>query len=280
MLRLLGAVAAGITLTAGFVKPSIAQEHPVQSLVWPADLAAPVGETWISPRSVGPAKDYFRAWAAQVNATAPTVDVDVKSAWPTESTIIETVVTRDGRLRSARVLRSSGIARFDAFVMEGVRASAAFPPPPVELMQGRDTVSVIGLFGATYAPKPGTETMLRGTPHASEVVLLQPHDAKAWQSFYAEFLPALQKNLVLGVPKPHAAVRLTIFLETSDSRIQATQVQGKADQAFKDAVLAHARAFASDYRTPGDRDVAPMIVTVSFDAARSSSQATELSSGR
>ena len=267
--RLVARSILAAALTAGLLAaaPAFAQEHPVQSTVWPADLVPPPGEAWIGPRSVGPAKDYFRQWTARVNSAPAQVDVPQRFAWPGASTIVETSVAADGRVQSVALLRSSGIPQFDEFVLQGVREADPFPAPPADVLGGRAAVKVVALFGAAYFGKTADGTMLRGVPHAANDVLQRTPDAKAWSSFYARFLPALQDDLLKHVPRPHAPASVAVFLETADGRIQATDIKGSAAPEFKSALLARARSFAARYETPGDRDVMPVVLPIHFDAS-------------
>ncbi len=257
----------GLALTLGAAVAAPAQEHPMQSSVWPADLAPPAGQAWITPRSSGAAKAYFRQWTARVNSAPAPANIPRDAAWPTDPAIVETLIAADGSLQRTAILRSSGLPRFDAFVLQGIRASAPFPRPPAEVLNGREAVQVVALLAAAYSGSHNDGATLQGVPHAPNDVLLAPYDAKAWKAFYAAFVPAFQDDLKRNLPPPAAPVSVAIALETADGRIDATSVKGSADPAFAAAVLARARVFAATYRTPGERDVMPLLVPVRFEAA-------------
>ena len=62
-----GAFLAALLASSG----APAQDHQVMSIVWPPDLAAPAGESWVSHRSEGAAKAWFRRWVQALNVRRP-----------------------------------------------------------------------------------------------------------------------------------------------------------------------------------------------------------------
>ncbi len=277
--RIAVVTATGCLLALAGARPGVAQEHPVQSMFWPADLAEPAGETWISDRSTGPAKQYFRQWARRVNSAASKTDVEESSAFPPNATIIEMAIDANGRARDVTILRSSGFPKFDAFILNDVASTGPFPAPSAELLQGHATVTVVGLFSAAYTGKANGGSMFVGFSHVNVDAPLAPFDPAVWKRFDARFEAALREDLARTLPKPRMPVDLTIFFEYVDEDgIDATKVsRGDNDTPFRDLALARAHEVAMHFKTPGRHVLQGFALHFHFDGVQPAARAPAVS---
>ena len=274
--RISVATATAWVLALAGAAPAMAQEHPVQSMFWPADLVEPAGEAWISDRSVGPAKQYFRQWARRVNSSAPTAGIEASSACPPEAAIIKMTIAANGQAQATTVLRSSGLPRFDAFTLANVASLGPFPVPPAELLLGRETITVVGLFSAAYTGRASEGSVFLGFSHVNVDAPLAPFDPAVWKRFDATFEAALRQDLARTLPKPRMPVDLTIFFEFVDEDgIDATKVfRGDNDPRFRDLALARAHEVAMQFKTPGRHVLQGFALHFHFDGARPATPAS------
>lgn len=71
----------------------------------------------------------------------------------TWTTRVQFVIGPDGRLISARVLKESGLHRFDLAAVQAFRDAAVFPNPPREMMSKDGTIKIDYAFSVRWDPQ-------------------------------------------------------------------------------------------------------------------------------
>ena len=265
-----GAVLSGLLAATN----AAAQDHPVMSAVWPADLVGPAQESWVTDRSTGAAKTYFRLWAASVTASLPKIPIDARFAYPATASIVKATIDSQGRPKALALVRSSGIEAFDAFALQDLRSVGSFAPPPGEVLQGRETIDVVAQFGAMYYRLSDDRKQLIGVPRVVVDAPARPYDAAAWKQF-EQTLAARVREVVEREPsKPRTVTDLTLVFEYGDGVISGVKIlRATGDPEFGDRVLARARGVAAQLKMPDRSSLSGMALQFHFDPAPSAAAA-------
>ncbi len=267
------AIAGACVLGAFASMNAPAQDHPVMSAVWPAGLAAPAGESWVFDGSDGAAKAWFRRWVRAANVPRPALPINARFAYPPVSSIVKVTVDGQGRPTALAIVRSSGMAAFDDFVLRSLGAVGNFLPPPAEVLQGRRTVDVVAQFGAGYTAHSEDGRQLFGMPQAVADAPARPYDAAAWRQFEQALISRVREDLGTHLPRQRTPVDLLLLFSYGDGVISDVKIgRSTADAAFNDLALARARTIASGFRLPDRSPLSGLGVPVHVEAAASAAR--------
>lgn len=259
-----GAALLALLATTG----ALAQDHAVMSLVWPTDLVEPTGESWVSDRSDGAAKAWFRRWVRAANVPRPGRPIDARFAYPPTASIVKLTIDAQGRLTALALVRGSGMAPFDDFVLRALEAAGNFLPPPPEVLAGRETVAVVAQFAAGYTAHSEDGRRLFGMPEAVADAPARPYDAVAWKQFEQGLIARVREDLRTLLSPPKTPVDLLLVFEYGDGAISDVKVgRSTADRAFTDLALARARAIAPEFRLPDRSSLSGMGIPLHFEPA-------------
>ncbi len=262
---IVGACLLGLLVTAR----APAQDHPVMSAVWPPDLAAPAGETWVSTLSDGPEKAWLRLWVRALNVRRPASPIEARFAYPPTASIVKVTIDAQGRPKALALVRSSGMTAFDDFVLHSLAGIASTLPPPAGILGDRPTVDVVVQFEAGYSTHSEDGQRLFGMPHAIADAPARPYDAAAWRQFEQALTARVREDLRAHLPPPRTPVDLLLMFSYGDGVIDSVKIgRSTADPAFDELALARARAVAAEFKLP-DRNPIGLGIPLHFDAAAS-----------